>query len=73
MLEILKTKTMLYLIGFLISGIITTVLLKTAKEVDTEMTEDIEAATKEPSFYERMQMWKYANKVIEDCLKIETE
>jgi len=64
---------MLYLIGFLICGIITTVLLKTAKEVDNEQNEEIEAAKKEPSFYERMQMWKYANKVIEDCLKIETE
>ena len=64
---------MLYLIGFLISGVIAYTLLKTAKEVDNVQKEDIEAAKNEPSFYERMQMWKYANKVIEDCLKIETE
>ena len=65
---------MIYLlIGFIISAIIRWIFIKTAKEVDQEMEQDIEAAKNEPSFYERMQMWKYANEVINQCFKIESE
>jgi len=65
---------MIYLFGGLIIGVIIIyVFVKTAKEVDTEMEEEIQAAKNEPSFYERMQMWKYGNKIINECFKIESE
>ena len=65
---------MIYLlIGFIISAIIRWIFIKTAKEVDQEMEQDIEAAKNDPFFYERMQMWKYANEVINQCFKIESE
>jgi hypothetical protein len=65
---------MIYLFGgLIIGGIIIYVFVKTAKEVDTEMEEEIQAAKNEPSFYERMQMWKYGNKVINGCFQIESE
>lgn len=55
-----------------ICGIVIAVMMKyAAEEVDKEMQKDIEAAKKEPSFYERMQMWKYGNEVISHCLSME--
>jgi hypothetical protein len=55
---------MIYLIGIMLIAIV----VRNFKKVKVK-----EEVKKEPSFYERMQMWKYANEVIEHCFKIESE
>lgn len=58
---------MIYLIGIMLIAIAVRKFKKAAKE---EVKKEPE---KERSFYERMQMWKYANGVINQCFKIESE